>query len=286
MTLPSIPSQEILQTNAISHRQPQRASSGSQQENQFRNLLSALSSSSLTPSSAPAQRTPAAAPRGFSWFALQDSNQSQQATQTEMVPYSLTNESLDAVLTHREPEPAAGTTAATYSQQSQQSTSSIQQLHVSLPIYMDRDEETLTEYQSLLRKQIEIFEAGPEDISTNAQGRNTPILLGQVGLRCRHCAPLPRAARTKGAVYYSQTIDGIYQVAQNMSKVHLCERCQRIPRDIRQKLKALRNDNQRAAGGKTYWSDGVRSLGVYEEGRVLRLRPQTTSSVRNVDASR
>jgi hypothetical protein len=140
---------------------------------------------------------------------------------------------------------------------------------------MDRDEENLTEYQCLLRKQIELFEAGPDDIRSNAQGRNTPILLGQVGLRCRYCAPLPRAARTKGAVYYSQTIDGIYQVAQNMSKVHLCERCHRIPREVQDKLKALRGDNQRAVGGKHYWADGVRALGVYEDGRVLRLNPDS-----------
>jgi hypothetical protein len=145
----------------------------------------------------------------------------------------------------------------------------------SIPIYMDRDEENLTEYQCLLRKQIELFEAGPDDIRSNAQGRNTPILLGQVGLRCRYCAPLPRAARTKGAVYYSQTIDGIYQVAQNMSKVHLCERCHRIPREVQDKLKALRGDNQRAVGGKHYWADGVRALGVYEDGRVLRLNPDS-----------
>jgi hypothetical protein len=145
----------------------------------------------------------------------------------------------------------------------------------SIPIYMDRDEENLTEYQCLLRKQIELFEAGPDDIRSNAQGRNTPILLGQVGLRCRYCAPLPRAARTKGAVFYSQTIDGIYQVAQNMSKVHLCERCHRIPREVQDKLKALRGDNQRAVGGKHYWADGVRALGVYEDGRVLRLNPDS-----------
>jgi hypothetical protein len=153
------------------------------------------------------------------------------------------------------------------------STAALPSNRPSIHIYMDRDEENLTEYQCLLRKQIELFEAGSDDIRSNAQGRNTPILLGQVGLRCRYCAPLPRAARTKGAVYYSQTIDGIYQVAQNMSKVHLCERCHRIPREVQDKLKALRGDNQRAVGGKHYWADGVRALGVYEDGRVLRLNP-------------
>ncbi len=78
----------------------------------------------------------------------------------------------------------------------------------SMVLYVDGDEHYLTEYQCLLRKQLEVFEAGPHDIRGSTQGRNVPILLGQVGLRCRHCANLPLAARTKGAVYYSQTVEG------------------------------------------------------------------------------
>ena len=143
-----------------------------------------------------------------------------------------------------------------------------------MPLYLEQDEDNLTDYQILLRKQIELFEAGPDDIRGTAQGRNTKILLGQVGIRCRHCAPFPKAARPRGAVYYSQTIDGIYQVAQNMSKVHLCNRCNRVPPDVRQKLRSTRNENQRASGGKQYWADCIRSMGVYEDGRALRFRPR------------
>ena len=38
----------------------------------------------------------------------------------------------------------------------------------------------------------------------------------------------------------SQTIKGMYQIAQNMSKVHLCERCTRIPQDVKKRMVALR----------------------------------------------
>jgi hypothetical protein len=75
-------------------------------------------------------------------------------------------------------------------------------------LYLDGDEQYLTEYQCLLRKQLEIFEAVPNDLRGSTQGRNVRIVIGQVGLRCRHCANLPLAARTKGAVYFSQTIAG------------------------------------------------------------------------------
>lgn len=42
------------------------------------------------------------------------------------------------------------------------------------------DEHVLSEYQCLLRQQMEFFEASPEDVASNAQGRNKPIQLRQV----------------------------------------------------------------------------------------------------------
>mmetsp|Transcript_12212 Transcript_12212/g.22734 ORF Transcript_12212/g.22734 Transcript_12212/m.22734 type:complete len:514 (+) Transcript_12212:465-2006(+) len=80
-------------------------------------------------------------------------------------------------------------------------------------LYTEADEEKLTSYQCLLRKQLELFEANMDDVRCSTrQGRTAPIKLGQVGLRCRHCAGVHLASRTKGAAYYSQTIEGIYQV--------------------------------------------------------------------------
>ncbi|OEU07838.1 hypothetical protein FRACYDRAFT_197133, partial [Fragilariopsis cylindrus CCMP1102] len=138
-------------------------------------------------------------------------------------------------------------------------------------LYQESDEHKLTAYQCLLRKQLELFEADEDDVRCSTrQGRTAPIKLGQVGLRCRHCAGVQLAARTKGAAYYSQTVEGIYQIAQNMSKVHLCERCYRIPRDVRRQLIVLRSDCRRAIGGKEYWSENIRSLGVYVEEGILR----------------
>jgi len=59
--------------------------------------------------------------------------------------------------------------------------------HVNPPIclYMSCDNDSLSEYQCHIRKQIEFFEALPEDVNTNAQGRNRPIVAQQVGIRCR-----------------------------------------------------------------------------------------------------
>lgn len=70
-------------------------------------------------------------------------------------------------------------------------------------LYNEADDNILGEYQSLLRKQLELFEADEQDVinGTFRQGRTNPIKLGQIGLRCRHCAVTPVSIRTKGSVY-------------------------------------------------------------------------------------
>lgn len=136
-----------------------------------------------------------------------------------------------------------------------------------IALYLDHDENCLTPYQCYLRKHIELFEAGPDELQGTAQGRNTPLHPGQVGIRCRHCAHMPKAARARGGVYYSKTIDGVYQVAQNMSKLHLTKACNQIPENVKSQLKNLQSVSNRASGGKEYWAEGLRVLGVVEDPR-------------------
>lgn len=135
------------------------------------------------------------------------------------------------------------------------------------------DDEALNPYQCYLRKHLELFEADEEDnrIGTR-QGRTAPVKIGQVGLRCRHCGDAKVAPTTKGAAYYSQYIENLYQLAQNMSKVHLSQRCKYIPEEDRRQLSILRDSSRRANGGKVYWTTRIRELGVYEDPPVLRAK--------------
>jgi hypothetical protein len=169
----------------------------------------------------------------------------------------------------------------------------------SFSLYIESDERNLSQYQCLARKQIEIFEATDEEAGTNAQGRNRPIQLGQVGIRCRHCSQSPPRQRKTGAVYYPNRVsftlerqtmwrwsivaylltislpidvsfhllyqlDGVYQTAQKMAVGHLCKHCTAIPDEIRKKLLFVKDQKSSDGGGKRYWADGVRSLGVIE----------------------
>ena len=73
-------------------------------------------------------------------------------------------------------------------------------------LYVEGDERFLSTYQCLARKQIEVFETTEEDAGTNAQGRNKPIIPGQVGIRCIHCKKLPHKLRKTGSVYYPNKV--------------------------------------------------------------------------------
>jgi hypothetical protein len=68
-------------------------------------------------------------------------------------------------------------------------------IRLSLPIWLVRstiDEYKLSDHQIFLRERIDSNQASQDDVMTHARGRKKPIInLGQMGIRCRHCAHLP-----------------------------------------------------------------------------------------------
>lgn len=136
--------------------------------------------------------------------------------------------------------------------------------HPPIPLYMKCDEEELAPYQCLVRQQIELFEADQVHANTNVRGRNRKIVVGQVGIRCRHCTVLPPKERKKAAIYYPAKLDRLYQACQSMASVHLCESCEHVPADIRAKLLRLKEDKVLALAGKKYWGESAKVKGVEE----------------------
>jgi len=150
------------------------------------------------------------------------------------------------------------------------------------------DAGTLSPYQCFLRQQIECFEANSDDVNTKAQGRNTPIVVGQIGIRCVHCAKMPVYVRISGSSFYSQSLAGIYQIAQNMHKTHFLTRCSEIPEPVRGTLARLQQDLKRGSGGKSYWKSAAEQLGIFEEDGVLKFSPNIPKPMRDAssDASK
>jgi hypothetical protein len=138
-------------------------------------------------------------------------------------------------------------------------------------LYIPSDDDLLSDHQVLVRKQIEFFEAQVDDVNVVMPGRRKEIILGQVGIRCRHCAGVPVHQRTKGSVYYPAKLKGLYQAAQNMSGSHLCESCDNIDPFLKAELRAYHDGKSSAGhGGKQYWADSATVLGLVETEEGLR----------------
>ena len=146
-----------------------------------------------------------------------------------------------------------------------------------VPLAIATDFDQLSSYQVLVREQMELFAATQEDVITSVQGRKQCVAMGQVGVRCRHCARLPLRQRGRGSAYYPKKLKGIYQAVQNMSATHLQVSCSAIPVKIRQDLAVLHQRRETTVGGKAYWVEACRSLGVVEDEIGLRFDDEAMS---------
>ena len=151
----------------------------------------------------------------------------------------------------------------------------------SLPAVLDlpEDEMKLSAYQLLLRNQIEAFSAAADDLSTHTRGRNKPITLRQVGIRCRHCKHIALNRRKKGSVYFPFSLLGLYQAAQNMGASHFHgEVCSELPTDLKEKFVESIACKSTVGSGKQYWAKSARKLGLVDTENGIRFIRDLVSS--------
>jgi len=145
-----------------------------------------------------------------------------------------------------------------------------------LPLATYADIDNLSPYQCLLRDQIELFEANEDYLSIKAQGRNNPIEVGQVGIRCRHCARLTKVNQLKSsAIQFSMTVNGIYQVALKMGRMHV-HSCPMLPDSVKKRLLELKGQPRKRARGRQYWKETLEAQGLFEDGKRIRFKPPST----------
>ena len=58
-------------------------------------------------------------------------------------------------------------------------------------------------------------------------------------------------------------------MSQTIASVHLLEHCDHMPREIRAELVRLRQVKSAALGGKKYWADAGKAMGLIEEDKRL-----------------
>jgi hypothetical protein len=138
-------------------------------------------------------------------------------------------------------------------------------LHLPITLATAGDEFQLSEYQTWLRAQIEIYQATADDAETHTRGRNKVVQLHQVGIRCRYCAHRPVSQREKGAVYFPTSVYGLYQASQNMGQVHFVNgACKDLPDSVKAELATIAANSMGSKAGRPYWTATAKQLGLVD----------------------
>ena len=115
---------------------------------------------------------------------------------------------------------------------------------VTIPVSDSGDVDYLNPLHCFVRRHIEFFVADANACSEPSPGRKSPVVVGQVGLRCIHCANLPPKQRVKRSICYPPSITGIYHAVSNMKFDHFAI-CKGLPEASRQEFADLRNSCSR-----------------------------------------
>ena len=128
------------------------------------------------------------------------------------------------------------------------------------------DKHWLSDLVCLIRENIEVFAATPEDVAARSRrgGIKKPIDCGRVGIRCIHCAHLPHEHKAKGAVSYPNSIRIVHQAVRNWQRYHF-DACSKIPASVKKAYTALKSTRSHSGNASLkYWIDSTKRLGLID----------------------
>jgi len=129
---------------------------------------------------------------------------------------------------------------------------------------MPQDEDWLSDLDCFVRKQVEIFSASKTDVKHAEEDQKYPISVGQVGLRCLHCAKLRGKARDDTVLVYPCSISGIYESVRELQRCHLSE-CSNLPPELkRERSKLIGGASSLSSVLRRYYVQAARALGLYD----------------------
>jgi hypothetical protein len=151
------------------------------------------------------------------------------------------------------------------------------------------DQGHLNPLHCFVRRHVEVFAADKDDIAAPSPGRKHRVILGQVGIRCVHCASLPSKERVKRAVCYPPSVNGIYHSVSNMKHDHFAG-CRGLLNGDRDDFTALRKLSSRrgAAQGASkgaanstaqYYHDSALRLGLVDTDEGIRFKDSVVSKL-------
>ncbi len=195
--------------------------------------------------------------------------------------------SIDAALRAEQQKSAASTSQPNGLKQP--STASKTAEKIVLPLAAPEDAVDLNPLHCFVRKHVELFSADKSDTEAPCPGRKTRVTLGQVGIRCKHCAKhnLKPRERVKRAVCYPPSIDGIYHSVSNMKFDHFGI-CPCLPEDAKEELAQLKASYSGRNIGNTntakYYRESAVSKGLVDTEKGIRFCESHSAPAPNTPA--
>lgn len=124
------------------------------------------------------------------------------------------------------------------------------------------DQKWLSDTDCFIRRQLEVFCATSEEVDNARSDRKYPVVEGQVGIRCIHCAMSKSGARGQ-AVAYPFNIGGIYEAAREFQRLHL-ETCENLPFSAKNKLEKLKGSSSLSSVLRKYYVIAANALGLVD----------------------
>lgn len=153
------------------------------------------------------------------------------------------------------------------------------------------DMEWLSEIDCFIRKQLEVFCATEDDVDMAQQDRKYPVLVGQVGIRCIHCALSKNGLGARGtAVSFPYSINGIYESVREFQRLHL-ETCPNLPKHVKSTLDDFKGSSSLSSVLRKYYVLAAKGLGMQDTpdgirsgGKPISVRPSAASAFASSDA--
>lgn len=126
------------------------------------------------------------------------------------------------------------------------------------------DKEWLSDMDCFVRRNLEVFCANEEDVEIAQQDRKYPVNLGQVGIRCVHCALQKGGNIARGtAVAFPYSINGIYESVREFQRLHL-EGCPHLPESAKKKLAGFKGSASLSSVLRKYYVLAAKALGMHD----------------------
>jgi len=142
-------------------------------------------------------------------------------------------------------------------------------------VAIPEDKEWLSDIDSYVRKQLEVFCATEEDVAAAQEDRKYPISVGQVGIRCIHCSITQGNDAIGHAIAYPFSISGIFESVKEFHRLHL-DSCPNLPATSKAKLDSMKGASSLSSVLRKYYTLAAKALGLVDTKDGIRTGGEST----------